>query len=129
MTTKARALLSSSRGASKMRIRDLEIPRCGIAHLRSGPSDHPGMTSVLLLAERRPEGMPGIDPDDPEFAREELQLLQRKRQIPVLGMAIDVGIELRGEEIAVDHVAFKLGHVDAVGGKAAHRLLERSGWV
>src|SRR5258708_3602628 len=23
---------------------NLEIPRCAIAHLRSGPSDHPGMT-------------------------------------------------------------------------------------
>ena len=43
----------------------------------------------------------------------------------VVGMAIDIGIELRGEEIAVDHVAFELGHVDAVGGKAAHRLVER----
>src|SRR5882762_8747677 len=25
---------------------NLEIPRCAIAHLRSGPSDHPGMTKV-----------------------------------------------------------------------------------
>ena len=64
-----------------------------------------------------------------EFAREELQLLQRKRQVLVLGMAIDVGIELGGEEITVDHVAFQLGHVDAVGGKAAHRLVERGGQV
>ncbi len=28
----------------KHRTRNLEIPRCAIAHLRSGPSDHPGMT-------------------------------------------------------------------------------------
>ena len=33
---------SSFRGAK--RTRNLEIPRCAIAHLRSGPSDHPGMT-------------------------------------------------------------------------------------
>jgi hypothetical protein len=26
------------------RTRNLEIPQCTIAHLRSGPSDHPGMT-------------------------------------------------------------------------------------
>jgi hypothetical protein len=31
-------------GAHEARTRNLEIPRCAIAHLRSGPSDHPGMT-------------------------------------------------------------------------------------
>src|SRR5262245_41814323 len=31
---------------------NLEIPRCAIAHLRSGPSDHPGMT----VPESREEG-------------------------------------------------------------------------
>src|ERR1700682_4202689 len=40
---------SSSRGDAKHRTRNLEIPRCAIAHLRSGPSDHPGMTNVGLL--------------------------------------------------------------------------------
>src|SRR6267142_4291771 len=34
----------SFRGDAKHRTRNLEIPRCAIAHLRSGPSDHPGMT-------------------------------------------------------------------------------------
>ena len=89
------------------------------------------VTSVLvrLLAERRAERMAGIDPDDAEFAREEFQLLQREGEVLVVGMAVDIGIELRGEEIAVDHVAFQLGHVDAVGGKAAHRLVERGGQV
>src|SRR6202030_133417 len=58
--------LSSFRGASKMRTtmcnctsEKLEIPRCAIAHLRSGPSDHPGMTVQLInrrLAHRRAEG-------------------------------------------------------------------------
>src|SRR6266852_910384 len=41
-----------------MRTRNLEIPRCAIAHLRSGPSDHPGMTAYNLLRQillqRRP---------------------------------------------------------------------------
>jgi hypothetical protein len=36
----------SFRGAK--RTRNFEIPRCAIAHLRSGPSDHPGMTSGSL---------------------------------------------------------------------------------
>src|ERR1700738_4601225 len=35
-------------GARKARTRNLEIPRCAIAHLRSGPSDHPGMTELPL---------------------------------------------------------------------------------
>jgi hypothetical protein len=36
----------SFRGAAKTRTRNLEIPRCAIAHLWSGPSDHPGMTMI-----------------------------------------------------------------------------------
>src|SRR6202023_1459879 len=35
----------SFRGDAQRRTRNLEIPRCAIAHLRSGPSDHPGMTA------------------------------------------------------------------------------------
>src|SRR5713101_8008257 len=35
----------SFRGDAKHRTRNLEIPRCAIAHLRSGPADHPGMTA------------------------------------------------------------------------------------
>ena len=44
---------------------------------------------------------------------------------PVVGMAVDIGQELRRGELAVDHVALELGHVDAVGGEAAQRLVER----
>src|SRR2546430_2823591 len=44
-------------------------------------------------------------------------------------MTVDVGIKLRGKELAVDHVAFQLGHIDAVGGKAAERLVKRCGEV
>ena len=40
-------------------------------------------------------------------------------------MAFNVGIEPRCSERAVDHVALELGHIDAVGGKATHRLVER----
>jgi hypothetical protein len=32
---------------ARSRTRKFEIPRCAIAHLRSGPSDHPGMTDQL----------------------------------------------------------------------------------
>src|SRR5260370_31439686 len=48
----------SFRGDAKHRTRNLEIPRCAIAHLRSGPADHPGMTRAL----RRPDV--GEDPVD-----------------------------------------------------------------
>src|SRR5712671_2919802 len=41
---------SEARGA---RTRNLEIPRCAIAHLRSGPSDHPGMTGCLNKSTAR----------------------------------------------------------------------------
>src|SRR5580765_6835442 len=38
--------IASYRGDAKHRTRNLEIPRCAIAHLWSGPSDHPGMTAL-----------------------------------------------------------------------------------
>src|SRR5260221_1772237 len=44
-------------------------------------------------------------------------------------MTLDIRIELRGEEVALDHVAFELCHVDAVGRKAAERLVECGGHV
>ena len=37
----------SFRGDAKHRTRNLEIPRCAIAHLRSGATHHPGMTVSL----------------------------------------------------------------------------------
>src|SRR5216683_6114450 len=59
-------ILPSFRGASKTRTRNLEIPRCAIAHLRSGPEpvigrrkaptrwDHPGMTTERLAEKSLP---------------------------------------------------------------------------
>src|SRR5215203_3154791 len=53
---------------------NLEIPRCAIAHLRSGPSDHPGMTKegglrmrILQPAEwSKPRGFShGVEVDAP----------------------------------------------------------------
>ena len=99
-----------------------EIPRIRALTRRPGMTDDIYSAFSLKVARN---GWPGIDADDAKFAREEFQFLQREGEPLVLGMAVDVGIELRGEEIAVDHVAFELGHVDAVGGKTAHRLVER----
>src|SRR5258708_30707966 len=60
--------------------------------------------SILLLAERRTERMARINPDNPAFAREEFQFLQRDRTATVFGMTVDVGVKLRREELAVEHV-------------------------
>src|SRR5712664_3608039 len=49
----SRARPRSFRGDAKHRTRNLEIPRCAIAHLRSGPADHPGMTASGLLRRFR----------------------------------------------------------------------------
>src|SRR6185369_11245261 len=81
--------------------------------------------SGLYFLEGLAERMRRIDAEDRQFLGEERQLLQREHQPAVVGMTLDVGIELGGEEIALDHVAFELGHVDAVGGEAAHRLVKR----
>ena len=45
-------------GARRARTRNLEIARCAIAHLRSGPLDHPGMTLRNLLGNRFIEVVP-----------------------------------------------------------------------
>src|SRR5207237_10746838 len=66
-----------------------------------------------------------VDAEDLELARKESELLKRQCQWAVLWMRFDVGVELRRGERAADHVAFELGHVDAVGGEPAHRLVER----
>src|SRR5258708_19680436 len=53
----AGAIFSMSfRGASKTRTRNLEIPGCAIAHLGSGPSDHPGMTRTSAKGNSRLAG-------------------------------------------------------------------------
>ncbi len=42
-------------------------------------------------------------------------------------MAFNIGIELRGGELALDLVGFKFRHVHAIGGEAAHGLVEGGG--
>src|SRR2546423_14469109 len=80
--------------------------------------------SGLHFLEGLAKRMRRIDAEDRQLLGEERQLLQREHQPAIVGMAFDVGIELRSEEIALDHVAFELGHVDAIGGEAAHRFIE-----
>src|SRR5215470_16478746 len=83
-----------------------------------------GRSSRRFL-KRGAERMRRIDAEDLHLLGEERQLLEREHELAVLRMALDVGIELRREEIAFDHVAFELGHVDAIGGEATEHLVER----
>src|SRR5450631_2378271 len=54
----------SFRGDAKHRTRNLEIPRCAIAHLRSGPSDRPGRTEC---------GLPPLARNDERLALRQLR--------------------------------------------------------
>jgi peptidoglycan hydrolase-like protein with peptidoglycan-binding domain len=80
---------------------------------------------VVVTAGLQPVGVLGKDAEDADLAGEEVELLQRQADVAVVGVALDLGVELGGVEAAADQVALQLGHVDAVGGEAAHRLVQR----
>src|SRR5215472_261414 len=65
-----------------------------------------------------------VDAEDLDLAREERELLERQGQGAVFGVCLDIGVELGCRERAADHVAFELGHVDAIGGEPAQGLVE-----
>src|SRR5580700_6399192 len=87
--------------------------------------------SSLLIAkflfESLAESMRGIDAENSQCLRlrDEFKLFERQFDRAILRMALHVGIELGGGKTAADHVAFELGHIDAVGGEAAQRLVQR----
>src|SRR5476651_2372327 len=81
--------------------------------------------SRLFFLESLAERMRWIDTDDFQHLGEEGEFLQRERQAAVVRMALDVDIELGREKTPLDHVALELGHIDAVGGETAERLVER----
>src|SRR6267154_6201326 len=84
---------SSFRGDAKHRTRNLEIPRCAIAHLRSGPSDHPGMTESVSghLREQLVDILPVHQMID-----KRLQIIRAAIAIiDVIGMLPDVDAEDR----------------------------------
>ena len=73
--------------------------------------------------------MRGIDAEDRHFGGEEGEFLKREFQAAIVGVAVDVRKKLRRRELAFQHVAFELRHVDAVGGETAERLVERRRYV
>src|SRR3954467_3880885 len=75
--------------------------------------------SVDRFRESSPERVRRIDAQDLHFLGVERKFLEREDQVALFGVALDIGVELGGEEIALDHVALELAHVDAVGGETA----------
>src|SRR5260221_13407577 len=73
--------------------------------------------------------VPGIDAEDGYLLSEEAEFFERECGRALLRMALDIGVEFGRRELTGDHVAFKLGHVDAVGRKPAQRLVEGGGPV
>src|SRR4051812_940134 len=63
--------------------------------------------STLHFLEGFAKRMRRIDAEDRQLLGEERKLLQREHEAAVVGVALDIGIELRGEEVALDHVAFE----------------------
>src|SRR6266540_108075 len=70
-------------------------------------------------------GVRRVDAEDAELDGEERELLEREGEARVLRVALDVGVELGGEERAAELVALQLRHVHAVGSETAERLVER----
>src|SRR4029077_9363189 len=93
------------------------------------PNTTPGVASRLFgsLFESLAESVLGINAKNFQrfWLRDEFTLLQRQFERALLRVTLDISIKLRGGKAAIDHLAFQLGHVDAVGGEAAERLIQR----
>src|SRR5215469_769613 len=95
----------------------------------TGCSKHPNRlrprrASVLLFLKSVAERMRRVDTQYRQFLGEEGKLFQRKHERSIVRMALNVRVELRGEEVAADHIAFELRHIHAVGRKAAERFVK-----
>src|SRR5262247_2569980 len=86
---------------------------------------NPGAVALRALSAAAAERVRGVDAEDADLAGEEAELLEREAHGAVVGVALDLGVELRHREPGVDHVALELHDVDAVGREAAERLVER----
>src|SRR5262245_24669217 len=67
----------------------------------------------------------GIGTQDLELGGEERQLLQGTRHGRIVRMPLALRVEHGGEEAAIELIALELRHIHAIGGKAAHGLVER----
>eukprot|EP00998_Keelungia_sp_KM082_P009829 NODE_6017_length_663_cov_1.218284_g5994_i0.p1 GENE.NODE_6017_length_663_cov_1.218284_g5994_i0~~NODE_6017_length_663_cov_1.218284_g5994_i0.p1 ORF type:complete len:158 (+),score=18.07 NODE_6017_length_663_cov_1.218284_g5994_i0:165-638(+) len=65
-----------------------------------------------------------INTQNPDLVRKELKFFKRMAQTKLFWMGFDLGKELGCGEMSLDHIAFKLGHVDPIGSKTAKRLVK-----
>src|SRR3954471_18433106 len=73
----------------------------------------------LCRASARALRVGRVDAENADLGGKKSEFLGGQLKRPVVGMGFDIGIELRRSERAADHVAFQLGHVDAVCCEAA----------
>src|SRR3954447_16827196 len=71
------------------------------------------------------EWIGGVDAENGHFTGEKREFLKCELHRALVRMTLDIGIELRVGEMAVEDVALELGDVDAIGGETAQRLVER----
>ena len=74
-------------------------------------------------------GMGVIGAEDFHLAGIVVEVLEGQLHMGLIGVPLDIGVELGLGELAVDHEAFQPRHVDAVGGEAAQRLVDGGGHV
>src|SRR4029077_1544174 len=78
----------------------------------------------LLFARRDALRVRRVDAEDFDLGRKEGELLEGQFEGAILGVSLDISIKLGRREPPADHVAFELGHVDAISRKPAHGLIE-----
>src|SRR5580704_18792327 len=66
-----------------------------------------------------------IDAEDFHFLGVERQLLESEDQTAIFGMPLHIGVELGGKKVSLDHVAFELRHIDAIGCESTECLVKR----
>src|SRR4051794_19494395 len=101
--------------AAKSALRIDGAMRTGFCGMVSGPAARRCVPA--LAAERM--GREGAEHLELALFREERQFLERELQAALLGMALDLGIELRLLEMRAAEIALELDDVDAVGREAA----------
>src|ERR1019366_8716138 len=93
--------------------------------MRVTPSSPRSLNKLLAQLTFDPERMRRIDAEDLQFLAEECEFLQGAGERRLVGVRLDIGQELGRGEFSFDHIAFELGHIDAVGGETAERLVKR----
>src|SRR5450631_1722148 len=95
------------------------------AGARRSPACWRSLTQLLAQLAFDPERMRRIDAEDFQFLAKEGEFLQGTGKRRLFWVRLDIGQELGRGEFPFDHIAFELGHIDAIGGETAERLVKR----